>query len=187
MAPPSTKPRFQSKSGKVLSPATSKAGTKNASVAGSDTQGAASKTRGGVPQVFHNGKILTPQALLTKTNLWRPQEESSHMSIPKLGERKDLQVMPAKKLINRGKLGTGLSSFHASHPGMGAALAKSRDANVVIEVEESFTTTIFSLPSMTFPNDTRETKDMEERNKKYEECQSAHLNLDGLETSIHKL
>ena len=169
-----SKARFQARSGSV---------TKG--VTGSNSKGAVgvgAPNRGGATsklQVFLNGKIVTPQSLLTGS-----RSVSKKMSGHSKGESKSSGVGAEKQLID-----STLSHSHDENGGPRQRRAtqvpprrhnqKQVEEFVTVEVEETETTFIFGLTSLTAANDTRDVGVTEERNKRYEDLKKAHENPDG--------
>lgn len=80
----------------------------------------------------------------------------------------------------------GMSQIHSKSGANNASavMALNKQKNVVeefmtIQLQETTTTTVFWLPSLVMATDTREFKDLDERNHRYEAVIKAHSNVDG--------
>jgi len=126
-------------------------------------------------QVIYNGKIVTPQSLVSRSDLPKPsgKKKPDFMAVPTIDETANNEVNDKEKYSNKfrsRRLSTQLKTLDLTN----TSSSKKKDQVdtdedlLTIQLSESDTNIVFSLTSFIASSDTREIKDIEENNSKYE-------------------
>lgn len=164
----------------------SKVGLGAKSGLGRTTAGA--KSSGSKLQVFLNGKIVTPQSLIYASRKAATKDafDGGQVTDSGIDDNTDMKISTeghhdgVTGTRKASTIGTTPKSGGVGHKDLSSIGSKKREEELVeVEVGESSTQIVFSLPSLTAANDSKDVVYTEERNKKYEELKVRHENPDG--------
>lgn len=183
------KTRFHSRPSNISKASTgsgSKRNATNITLGSGQIGGVTSSKAGSVAQVIFQGKIVTPQSLLTKKSASsKPTKKKPDFNaVPTIDEVGDLPEKPNQGNAGakiKGRRNSSVSSHHTNKSApdsfLGSSTVQKEDENFIIQLSETDTSILFSLTSFVWYSDTREIKEVEERNSRYEAIVSVSIYL----------